>query len=131
MTDYAFAYTRAVAFRNTLARFGVKHVRMRLRRPQGKREGRTAQLNLVRGMGMRPDFRSNHTHSRAFDRFLDTYNHHRSHTQLGGGPTTFRVNTARVTTTQPRRTPKRELTVFSQGSLRKSSLNFVGQRDFH
>ena len=67
MTDNAFAYTRAVTFRHTLARLGVKHVRIRPRRPQTNGKVERFNRTLLEEWAYVPAFRSNHACARAFD----------------------------------------------------------------
>jgi transposase InsO family protein len=94
MTDNAFAYTNAVIFRRTLAGLGVKHVRIRPRRPQTNGKVERFNRTLLEEWAYVRTYRSNHARTRAFDRFLHTYNHHRPHTALGGHPPISRVNNA-------------------------------------
>jgi transposase InsO family protein len=92
--DNAFAYTKAVTFRQTLTDLGVKHVRIRARRPQTNGKVERFNRTLLEQWAYVRTYRSNHARSRAFDRFLHTYNHHRPHTSLGGRPPMTRVHNA-------------------------------------
>jgi len=94
MTDNAFAYTKAVIFRQTLTALGVKHVRIRPRRPQTNGKVERFNRTLLEEWAYVRTYRSNHARTRAFDRFLHTYTHHRPHTSLGGRPPMSRVNNA-------------------------------------
>ncbi len=95
MIDNAFAYAEAVSFRQTLAALGVKHVRIRPRRPQANGKVEWFNRTLLEEWTCLRTYRSNHARSRAFDRFLRTYNHHRPHISLGARPPMSRVNNAR------------------------------------
>ncbi len=92
--DNAFAPTKAVTLRQTRADLGVKHVRIRPRRPQTNGKVERFNRTLLEESAYVRTYRSNHARTRAFDRFLHTYNHHRPHTSLGGRPPMSRVNNA-------------------------------------
>ena len=92
MTDNAFAYTNAVAFRQTLTDLGVKHVQIRPRRPQTNGKVERFNRTLLEEWAYVRTYRSNHARTRAFDRFLHTYNQHRPHASLGGRPPMTRVS---------------------------------------
>jgi transposase InsO family protein len=77
MTDNAFAYTEAAIFRQTLAELGVKHVRIRPRRPQTNGKVERFNRTLLEEWAYVRTYRSNHARSRAFDQFLHPYSHHR------------------------------------------------------
>ncbi len=94
MTDNAFAYTKAVTFRQTLAGLGVKHVRIRPRRPQTNGKVERFNRTLLEEWAYIRTYRSNHARTRAFDRSLHTDNHPRPHTSLGGRLPMSRVNNA-------------------------------------
>lgn len=49
MSDNAFAYTRAVIFRHTFSGLGVKHVRIRPRRPQTNGKAERPNRTMLEG----------------------------------------------------------------------------------
>jgi transposase InsO family protein len=94
MTDNAFAYTKAVTFRQALTALAVKHVRIWPRRPQTNGKVERFNRTLLEEWPYVRTYRCNHARTRALDRFLYTYDHHRPHTSLGGWPLIIRVNNA-------------------------------------
>jgi len=92
MTDNALAYRRGRAWHQTLADLGAQARFTRLYRPQtnGKAE-RFNRTMCDEWIYSRP-FTSSHDRAAALPTWLHTYNHHRSHTALGGQPPISRVN---------------------------------------
>jgi transposase InsO family protein len=83
LTDNGASY-RSHIYRDTLARFEIRHKRTRPYRPQtnGKAE-RFIQTLLNEWAYARP-YRSNDERLHALHRFVDFYNHGRPHTAIGG-----------------------------------------------
>ena len=92
MTDNAMNYVISRDFAAAVAAIGAKHRRIRPHCPwqNGKAErfNRTLQTEWAYS---RP-FTSNDERSAALPVWLHTYNHHRSHTAIGGHPPISRVN---------------------------------------
>ncbi len=96
MTDNAFAYTNAVAFRRVLDQAGIRHLRIRPRRPQANGKVERFNRTLLDEWAYVRVYRSNHARSKALTKWLHRYNHHRPHTSLRGSPPMTRVNNAAV-----------------------------------
>jgi transposase InsO family protein len=92
MTDNALAYRRGRAWRQALTDLDAQARFTRRYRPQtnGKAE-RFNRTMCDEWLYARP-FTSNHDRAQALPAWLHTYNHHRSHTALGGQPPITRVN---------------------------------------
>jgi transposase InsO family protein len=92
MTDNALAYRRGQAWRQALTDLDAQARFTRRYRPQtnGKAE-RFNRTMCDEWLYARP-FTSNHDRAQALPAWLHTYNHHRSHTALGGQPPITRVN---------------------------------------
>ena len=91
LTDNGSCYVSSV-FRAELAAAGIKHRRCRPRRPQTN--GKVERFNralLDEWAYVRP-YRSEQQRRRQLDKWLHPYNHHRSHTAIGGHPLISRVN---------------------------------------
>jgi hypothetical protein len=84
MTDNARNYTISRAFQGAIA--GIEHRRIRSRRPQTNGKVERFNRTLVDEWAYARVYTSNSQRTRALDRFLHTYNHHRGHTSLGGEP---------------------------------------------
>ena len=92
MTDNAKAYRNAHAFREAARLLGVRQVFTRSHRPQTN--GKVERFNrtlLDEWAYVRP-YLTNDQRTRLLERWLHLYNHHRSHTALGGHPPIDRVN---------------------------------------
>ncbi|MEU1729266.1 IS481 family transposase [Nonomuraea sp. NPDC005692] len=92
LTDNAWSYRKATAWRQALADLGATGKHTRAYRPQTN--GKVERFNrtlLDEWAYVRP-YRSNHERTLALQDFLHTYNHHRCHTALGGHPPITRVN---------------------------------------
>ena len=83
MTDNALACTNAVIFCRSLAGLGIKHARIQPRRPQTNAKVERFNRTPLEEWGYVRTYRSNHARTRAFDRFLQTYDQ-QLHTSLGG-----------------------------------------------
>jgi transposase InsO family protein len=70
----------------TAALGSIKHRRIRPRRPQTNGKVERFNRTLLDEWAYVRLYRSNAERTRALDRFLHTYNHHRGHTSLGGRP---------------------------------------------
>jgi transposase InsO family protein len=64
----------------------IDHRRIRPRRPQTNGKVERFNRTLLDEWAYVRLYRSNADRTRALDRFLHTYNHHRGHTALGGSP---------------------------------------------
>ncbi|MFD8300723.1 IS481 family transposase [Streptomyces capillispiralis] len=92
LTDNAWAYRKGLAWRNALADLGATGKLTRAYRPQTN--GKVERFNrtlLDEWAYIRP-YTANTERTDALADFLHTYNHHRSHTALGGHPPITRVN---------------------------------------
>jgi transposase InsO family protein len=92
MTDNARNYTTSRAFQQALAE--IEHRRIRPRRPQTNGKVERFNRTLADEWAYARVYTSNSQRTRALDRFLHTYNHHRGHTALGGEPPITRTNLA-------------------------------------
>ncbi|MER7149650.1 IS481 family transposase [Streptomyces lydicus] len=93
LTDNGSCY-KSKLFTRTLTAAGITHKRIRPYRPQTN--GKVERFNrtlLDEWAYLRP-YTSNTERTQALTGFLHTYNHHRSHTALGGKPPISRVNNA-------------------------------------
>ena len=70
----------------TAALDGIEHRRIRPRRPQTNGKVERFNRTLLDEWAYARVYTSNSQRTRALDRFLHTYNHHRGHTALGGEP---------------------------------------------
>jgi transposase InsO family protein len=84
LTDNAKAYTVSHAFRDALG--AVEHRRIRPHRPQTNGKVERFNRTLADEWAYVRVYRSNAARTRALDRWLHLYNHHRGHTSLGGEP---------------------------------------------
>jgi transposase InsO family protein len=78
----------------TAALDGIEHRRIRPRRPQTNGKVERFNRTLLDEWAYTRVYTSNSQRTRALDRFLHTYNHHRGHTALGGQPPITRTNLA-------------------------------------
>ena len=78
----------------TAALDGIEHRRIRPRRPQTNGKVERFNRTLADEWAYARVYTSNSQRTRALDRFLHTYNHHRGHTALGGEPPITRTNLA-------------------------------------
>ena len=82
LTDNAFAYTRGPIFQTALG--GISHTRIQPRRPQTNGKVERFNRTLLDEWAYVRVYRSDAERTRALDRWLHHYNHHRAHTSLGG-----------------------------------------------
>lgn len=94
MTDNALAYRRSTAWRHALEDLGAEARFTRRYRPQTNGKAERFNRTLLDEWAYQRPFTSNNERAAALPRWLHTYNHHRSHTALGGHPPITRVNNA-------------------------------------
>jgi transposase InsO family protein len=92
MTDNAMAYRRSHAWRQALETISAKAVFTRRYRPQTNGKAERFNRTLLDEWAYARPFTSNTDRADALPTWLHTYNHHRSHTALGGHPPISRVN---------------------------------------
>ncbi len=92
MTDNHFSYVNSVAFQTVLHNANVRHVRIPPRRPQVNGKVERFNRTLLEEWAYARLFTRNQDRRRALARWLHDYNHHRTHTALGGHPPITRVN---------------------------------------
>lgn len=85
MTDNALAY-RSGAFQTALDTIGAVHKRTRPYRPQTNGKVERFHQTLQHGWAYRQPYPTNQDRRQALAGFLDSYNHHRPHSSLGGLP---------------------------------------------
>ena len=93
MTDNAKGYVESRAFQAVLASIGATHKRTRSYRPQTNGKAEAFIWTLQREWAYARDYPSNQSRLRALGTFVDTYNHRRPHTALGGLPPVSRLQT--------------------------------------
>ena len=91
MTDNALNYVRSDAFAETMAALQITHVRIPPYRPRANGKVERFNRTLAEEWAYRRLYRSNPERLRALDRWVDFYNHRRSHTALGGRPPISRL----------------------------------------
>jgi len=91
MTDNALNYVRSDAFGTTMAALGLTHVRIPPYRPRANGKVERFNRTLAEEWAYRRLYRSNPERLRALGRWVDFYNHRRSHTALGGRPPISRL----------------------------------------
>ena len=85
LTDNGTGY-RSYAWRDLCAELGIDHTRTRPYRPQTNGKVERFNRTLLDEWAYVRVYRSERRPHRALDRWLHLYNHHRSHTALGGHP---------------------------------------------
>ena len=83
LTDNGASY-RSHAYRDTLARFDIRHKRTRPFRPQTNGKAERFIQTLINEWAYARPSRSNGDRLHALRRFVDFYNHGRPHTAIGG-----------------------------------------------
>ncbi|QDY79758.1 IS481 family transposase [Streptomyces qinzhouensis] len=91
LTDNGSCY-KAKLFTRTLATAGITHKKIRPYRPQTNGKVERFNRTLLDEWAYQRPYHSNDERTRALADFLHTYNHHHSHTALGGHPPISRVN---------------------------------------
>lgn len=94
MTDNALAYRRSRAWRDALAEIGAQARFTRRYRPQTNGKAERFNRTLLDEWAYQRPFTSNTERAAALPDWLHTYNHHRTHTAIGGHPPISRVNNA-------------------------------------
>ena len=94
MTDNAMTYRRSHAWRQALAEIGARAVFTRSYRPQTNGKAERFNRTLLDEWAYARPFTSNSDRAAALPTWLHTYNHHRTHTALGGHPPISRINNA-------------------------------------
>ena len=90
MTDNAKSFL-GIHFQQALAETGARHQRIPVRRPQLNGKAERFNRTLLEECAYAAVYRSDRARSRALDRWLHSYNHHRPHTALGGKAPITRV----------------------------------------
>ena len=85
MTDNGSAYV-SYLFRDTLAAAGIRHLRIRPRRPQTNGKAERFNRTLCDEWAYVRIYHSEAERTAELDNWLHTYNHHRHHTAIGGPP---------------------------------------------
>jgi transposase-like protein len=92
MTDNAKAYRIGRAFRDTAASLGIRQVFTRPFRPQTNGKVERFNRTLLEEWAYVRSYQTNAQRSDLLEVWLHLYNHHRSHTALGGLPPVARLN---------------------------------------
>jgi transposase InsO family protein len=92
MSDNAFVYRRNRSLAALLARHGIKHLLIPIRRPQVNGKVERYQQTLKREWGLGQIYRSSDHRAQALSHWLRHYNEHRPHSSLGGRPPISRVH---------------------------------------
>jgi transposase InsO family protein len=92
MTDNAVTYRRAHVFRETAAVLGIRQVFTRSHRPQTNGKVERFNRTLLEEWAYVRPYQSNEERSQLLEGWLHLYNHHRSHTALGGHSPVARLN---------------------------------------
>jgi transposase InsO family protein len=92
LTDRAFAYTQAHAFREAVASLGARHRTTRPYRPQTNGKAERFIRTLLEEWAYARLYRTNAERLAALPGWLAFYNHRRPHTALGGRPPIAAVN---------------------------------------
>jgi transposase InsO family protein len=91
MTDNAFAYRHSRAWRQALAEIGAQARFTRAYRPQTNGKAERFNRTLLEEWAYRQVFDSSAARGAVLPEFLHLYNHHRTHTALGGQPPISRI----------------------------------------
>jgi transposase InsO family protein len=92
MTDNAYAYTQSRAFRELLARRGIRHLTIKPYRPQTNGKVERFHHTMAREWAYGLLYRSHRERAAALPHWLDHYNRHRPHSSLGDRPPISRVH---------------------------------------
>ncbi|PWK76416.1 transposase IS481 family protein [Lentzea atacamensis] len=91
LTDNGSCY-KSRLWRDTLTTAGITHKRTRPYRPQTNGKVERFNRTLLDEWAYARPYTSNDERTHALTHFLHTYNHHRSHTALGGHPPISRIS---------------------------------------
>jgi transposase InsO family protein len=86
MTDNALAYRRSAAWQHALTEIGAQSQFTRRYRPQTNGKAERFNRTLLEEWAYAHPFDSGEARAAALPGWLHTYNHHRTHTALGGHP---------------------------------------------
>jgi len=92
LSDNAWCYTKNRALAELLARRGIRHLRIRPRRPQTNGKVERYQQTLKREWGLGQVYRSSEHRAAALSHWLSYYNERRPHSSLAGRPPISRVH---------------------------------------
>ena len=95
MTDNAWAYTKGRAFRELLARHGIRHLRTKPYRPRTNGKVERFHQTMAREWAYGLVYRSHRERARALPHWLDHYNHTRPHSSIGDRAPISRVHNVR------------------------------------
>jgi transposase InsO family protein len=92
MSDNAFVYRRNRSLRELLARAGIRHLLIPIRRPQVNGKVERYQQTLKREWALGQIYRSSDHRAKALSHWLHHYNERKPHSSLGGRPPISRVH---------------------------------------
>lgn len=92
LTDNAWSYRHGRDLRELLAGHGIEHRFIRPYRPQTNGKAERFNRTLLEEWAYARTFTSSQQRAAALTGFLHDYNHHRTHTSLGGQPPITRVD---------------------------------------
>ena len=94
MTDNALAYRRSHAWREALTQIGATARFTHRYRPQTNGKAERFNRTLLDEWAYQRPYTTNTDRTAALPEWLHTYNHHRTHTAIGGVPPISRVSNA-------------------------------------
>jgi transposase InsO family protein len=92
MTDNAFAYVQSRAFRELLARHGIRHLTIEPYRPRTNGKVERFHQTMAREWAYGLVYRSHRERAAALPHWLEHYNTRRPHSSLGDRPPISRVH---------------------------------------
>jgi transposase InsO family protein len=92
LTDNAFAYRKSFAWKKALTDLDATGKHTRAYRPQTNGKVERFNRTLADEWAYIQPYTTNDERTATLQDFLHTYNHHRSHTAIGGQPPITRVN---------------------------------------
>ena len=96
MTDNGLASTNSRSYASVLEALGARHLRTRPYRPQKNGKAEAFIKTMLREWAYARLYRSNHERLAALPRWVDFYNHQRTHTEIGSiAPMAALVNKVR------------------------------------